>query len=284
MSADSSDVTPPVDEVAALRAEVARLRYELDVTLNVLDTLPFGVFWKDLTLTYRGANRLTLAAGGYSERSGYLGKTDAEMPWTREQAEAYVAADRQVLATRQPKQHIVESIRDRAGEVHWVETFKAPLYDPAGELFGLVGTFRDITARKLAEDSAAAEQRAALQALATPLLPVADGVVVLPLIGALDAERLTQIMETLLAGVVHHRAAVAIVDITGLRAVDSTAADGLVRAARAIRLLGAEAVLTGVGPAVAQTLVALGADLQDLVVLGDLKAGIAHALGRRPAR
>ncbi|HEY0133920.1 MAG TPA: STAS domain-containing protein, partial [Nannocystis sp.] len=118
----------------------------------------------------------------------------------------------------------------------------------------------------------------------TPLLPVADGVIVLPLIGSLDPDRAEQVMQALLAGVVEHRATTAILDITGLQTVDTAAAEALMRTARAIRLLGAEAIVTGVRPAVAQTLVALGTELGGLVVLGDLKAGIRHALARRNAR
>ncbi len=83
---------------------------------------------------------------------------------------------------------------------------------------------------------------------------------------------------------VHHRATFAILDITGLHTIDADAAEGLVRAARAIRLLGAEAIVTGVRPGVAQLLVNLGTDLAGLVVLGDLKAGIAHALAPRASR
>lgn len=273
MSADT-----PSDEVAALRARVADLERELRLAQGVLEAVPFALFWKDRDLVYRGCNRLGFAASGLSDLGSFLGHTDYELPWNREQADAFVADDREVLASRQPKPHIVESLRDAAGRMSWVETYKAPVLDPAGEPIGVLGIFRDITEQKLAEQELADEQRATLLRMATPLLPVADGVIVLPLIGALDPDRAAQMMETLLAGVVEHRARTAILDITGLHTVDVAAAEALVRAARAIRLLGAEAVLTGVRPGVAQILVGLGADLGDLVVLGDLKAGIRHAL------
>ena len=148
----------------------------------------------------------------------------------------------------------------------------------------MVGTFRDISEQKQAEQANAQEQREVMLQMSTPLLPVADGVVVLPLIGSLDPERAEQVMHALLVGVTEHRATTAILDITGLHTVDTAAAEALVRAARAIRLLGAEAIVTGVRPSVAQTLVALGTELGDLLVLGDLKAGIRHALARRGAR
>jgi len=278
MSADPTAAASPADEIAALQVRVAGLEHELEAMQGVVDALPYGLFWKDTDLVYRGCNKLGLAATGLDDRATFLGRTDFDMPWNREQAEAFVADDREVLAHRQAKPHIVESVRDANNFVRWVETFKAPVFGRAGELLGVVGTFRDISEQKLAEQATAAEQREAMLRISTPLLPVADGVVVLPLIGTLDPERAEQVMQTLLAGVVEHRARTAILDITGLHEVDTAAAEALVRAARAIRLLGAEAIVTGVRPGVAQTLVALGTDLGDLVVLGDLKAGIRHAL------
>lgn len=279
MSADAPSATPP-DETAALRAEVERLRGELGMVQAVLDAMPYGVYWKDSELRYRGFNRLGFASTGLTDPGTVIGKTDRDMPWPPEATEYFIAADREALAGRRPKEHAIESMRNATGQTVWVENYKAQVLGPDGAVLGVVGTFRDITAQKLAEEAALAEQREALEEMATPLLPVADGVVVLPLIGTLDPRRADQVMQTLLTGVSQHRARVAIVDITGLHTVDTTAAEGLLRAARAIRLLGAEAIVTGVRPAVAQTLVALGTDLGGLVVLGDLKAGIAHAIGR----
>ncbi len=285
MSVDSASAPPdPADELTALRAQVGDLERKLGIVNAVLDALPFGVFWKDRELVYRGCNRIGLAASGLADTAEFVGRTDFELPWNRTQAEAFVADDREVLTRRAAKPHIVESVRDAAGQVSWVETYKAPVFLADGELVGVVGTFRDITQSKLAEQAALNEQHEAMQRLATPLLPVADGVVVLPLIGTLDPGRAAYVMETLLAGVVHHRAKFAILDITGLHTIDTDAAAGLVRAARAIRLLGAEAIVTGVRPGVAQLLVDLGTDLGGLVVLGDLKAGIAHAIAPRPSR
>ena len=277
-----SPSAPPDDETASLRAEVARLSAQLRLVNAVLDSLPFGIFWKDLDLVYRGFNRHGLRSTGFKDVSECFGRTDHQMPWTHEQAESYMADDRQVLESREPKPNIIEAVRGASGRTAWVETTKAPLFDADGELIGVAGTFRDITEDKLAEQAALAEQRDALQAMATPLLPVADGVVVVPLIGDLDPARAEQVMQTLLDGVVKHRARVAILDITGLQTIDTAAAAGLLRAARAIRLLGAEAIVTGVRAGVAQTLVDLGTDLGGIVVLGDLKAGIAHAIAGRP--
>jgi rsbT co-antagonist protein RsbR len=123
-------------------------------------------------------------------------------------------------------------------------------------------------------------QEETLRALSTPLIPVSDRVVVMPLIGRIDRQRAGQIMEALLHGVARHQAAVAILDVTGVPEADEHVADALIRATGAVRLLGAQVVLTGIQPAMAQTLVQLGADLGGMVTVATLEAGIAYAMGR----
>lgn len=122
-------------------------------------------------------------------------------------------------------------------------------------------------------------QAAALAELSTPLIPINDRVVVMPLIGAVDSRRVQQVIDTLLDGVSRTRVTTAILDITGVPVVDTQVANGLVRAAQAVRLLGARVVLTGIRPEVAQTLVGLGADLNGVVTRSTLQSGIAYATG-----
>ncbi len=128
-----------------------------------------------------------------------------------------------------------------------------------------------------------AAQQATLRELSTPLMPIADGVIAMPLIGAIDTMRAQQIMETLLYGVSEYRAQVAIIDITGVKVVDTQVAGALVRAARAARMLGAQVVLTGISPEIAQTLVHIGAELRDMTTRATLQEGIDYALKRRVA-
>jgi rsbT co-antagonist protein RsbR len=150
-----------------------------------------------------------------------------------------------------------------------------------------VSTVRDISARKQAEeeqlrlqDEVIDAQRAALRELSTPLMPLTANVVAMPLVGAIDSTRIQQIMETLLEGISSHQAEIAILDITGVQVVDTQVADGLIRAAQAVRLLGAEIVLTGIGATMAQTLVHLGADMSTITTRGTLQDGIAYAMER----
>jgi rsbT co-antagonist protein RsbR len=115
--------------------------------------------------------------------------------------------------------------------------------------------------------------------LSTPVIPVHDGVLVLPLVGTIDSVRSAQVMESLLNAIQKDRASFVIIDITGVPTVDTGVANHLLRSTRAAALLGARCVLVGVSPAVAQTLVQLGVDFGDLVTRSDLQAGIAYALG-----
>jgi anti-anti-sigma factor len=146
---------------------------------------------------------------------------------------------------------------------------------------------RDITeqkrAQKALEESQAQlirAQAAALVELSTPLIPISDEIVVMPLIGVLDSRRMEHATQILLEGIQRTRAKAAILDITGVSLMDSSVADSLVRAARAVQLLGSRVILTGIRPDVAQTLVTIGAPLSGIVTRGTLQSGIAHAMAR----
>lgn len=147
---------------------------------------------------------------------------------------------------------------------------------------------RDVTERRLVERARQEQlrheeiiraQEAMLAQLSTPLIPLKDGVMVMPLIGHLDAQRIDRVLSALLDGVQAQRARVAILDVTGVPAVDAQIADAFVRAARAVQLLGAQVVLTGIRAEVAQALVKVQADLRGIVTRATLQSGIAFATG-----
>lgn len=147
--------------------------------------------------------------------------------------------------------------------------------------------FADISERKRTEealrrtaiqDELIRIQEASLRALSTPLIPVSDQVIVMPLVGAIDAGRGARILEVLLQGITAHRASIAILDVTGVPSLDAVVARGLVQATRAVKLLGAEAVLTGISPSSAQALVQMGVDLREVITRATLKDGIDYAL------
>ena len=130
------------------------------------------------------------------------------------------------------------------------------------------------------QDEVIRMQAATLEQLSTPLIPISDDILVMPLIGTIDSQRAQKMMETLLQGLATHQARAAILDITGVPVVDNEVAQGLLRAAQAAQLLGARVVLTGIRPEVAQTLVGIGAELRGIVSYSTLQNGIRAALSQ----
>ena len=112
------------------------------------------------------------------------------------------------------------------------------------------------------------------------MIPLSERVLVMPLIGSIDRVRAQRILEVLLNGITEKRARMVILDVTGLPRLDSENANLLVRAARAVRLLGAEMIITGIGPDLARSLVELRIDFGALVMRSELRAGIEYALQR----
>jgi len=151
-------------------------------------------------------------------------------------------------------------------------------------------TFENVTERKHAEDALRQSmlqeekihaQQVALEELSTPMIPITDRIVVMPLIGAIDSRRAQQVMESLLNGVANTRAETAIIDITGVSVVDTQVANALIRAAVSVQLLGARVMITGIRPEVAQTLVGLGVDLRGISAYGTLSSAISVAMAKR---
>lgn len=108
---------------------------------------------------------------------------------------------------------------------------------------------------------------------------ITDDVLVMPIVGAMDGARAQQALETALAGFAARQAKVVILDITGVARVDATVAEALIKTAKALQLLGAKTVLSGVRPEVARALVDQDVHLGSIVTLGTLQSSIAYALG-----
>jgi anti-anti-sigma factor len=121
---------------------------------------------------------------------------------------------------------------------------------------------------------------ATVRELSTPIIPVLDRVLVMPLVGTIDTARSQQIIETLLSAITTHDAEVVIIDITGVSVMDTSVANHLLETTRAASLLGAQCVLVGITPEVAQTIVHLGVDLSGLVTMSTLQSGVRFALAR----
>ncbi len=126
-------------------------------------------------------------------------------------------------------------------------------------------------------------QEAALWELSVPILELGEGILSLPVIGALDAARAMDMTERLLQRALTSQASWVLVDLTGVTDVNESTADHLLRLARTVRLLGCRCILTGIGPQIAQALVSLRADLQDLHPVASLREGLRYCLDMEQA-
>ena len=144
----------------------------------------------------------------------------------------------------------------------------------------LMGTLRVLVMEIALSEGAEVidRQRQQLLELSTPVIKLWDGVVAVPLIGTLDSARTQVVMETLLQAIVDQNAGVAILDITGVPMVDTLVAQYLLKTAMAVRLMGAECVISGIRPTIAQTIVQLGIDLGDITTRATLADALAWAL------
>ncbi|WP_426139015.1 STAS domain-containing protein [Pseudomonas sp. DWP3-1-2] len=123
-------------------------------------------------------------------------------------------------------------------------------------------------------------QQEELLELSTPVVKLWDGVLALPMIGTLDSQRTQVVMESLLQRIVDTGSEIAIIDITGVPTVDTLVAQHLLKTVTAIRLMGADCIISGVRPQIAQTIVHLGLDLQGVVTKANLADALALALRR----
>jgi rsbT co-antagonist protein RsbR len=121
------------------------------------------------------------------------------------------------------------------------------------------------------------EQQEAIRELSTPVLQVRERLLILPIIGVLDSPRARQLTEQLLGAIQANRAKVVVIDITGVAAIDLTVANHLVQTVEASRLMGADAIITGLSSEIAHTLVDLGVDLSMMRTVGDLQGGLEEA-------
>jgi len=163
------------------------------------------------------------------------------------------------------------------GSQFWANVVISAVRDEKGSLRGYAKITRDLTERKEAEERIQQQSKEIME-LSTPVMQVWKGVVAAPLIGSLDSQRTQQFMERLLNRIVETNSPVALVDIMGVPTIDTQTAQHLIETISAVRLLGAQVVLTGVRPVIAQTLVHLGIDLSDIITRSSLAAGIQVAL------
>jgi rsbT co-antagonist protein RsbR len=180
-------------------------------------------------------------------------------------------------------------------EGRWISASAAPVRDGSGKITATVVLFRDISERKELEEELEARNRelsaseaekaelitrlkSSIQELSTPILEVWEDVLAMPVIGIVDSRRSAEMMDRLLEEVVKTQAQFVIIDLTGVDVVDTQTADHFLKLVKAVGLIGARCVVTGIRPAVAQTLVDLGIGFGSLATLRNLRHGLRYCL------
>jgi len=296
-------------ELEEARARIAELEQAQLLLDALLENSPDWIFFKDRESRFIRTNTGHAKMMGCDDPRDVVGKTDFDF-FPPEDAQRFYDEEQQIMASGQPVIAREWSVPSSSGEILWVSEHKIPIKDKEGRVVGLVGFSTNITSRKRAEEALerayaeveqqvkertaelerALAERAELQAriieaqrqvieeLSTPIIPITERIIVMPLIGSIDTLRARDIMRRLLDGIAQHRAKVVILDITGVPIVDSGVAAHLNKTIQAARLKGAWTIVTGISNAVAETIVDLGIDWGDVATLSDLQAGLQAAL------
>lgn len=251
------------------------------ILIALCSNLPSVVFVKDVSGRYAIINQHFVDLFETSPENVF-GKTDYEL-FPAEIAVRIRRKDDQIIADGIPLDY--EGLLPTPRGPRTYRTLKFLLHDRRGELLGVAGISMDVSDVKRLEAERDAmytqvieAQKAVLRELEAPLLPIAKGVLVLPLVGALDEERLHRIEEALWPGVAAQRARYVILDLTGARMIEPGAASRLLQIAEGTKLLGARVIVTGVRPDAALALVKASVDISSLIVLGTLEDAIAYTL------
>lgn len=289
----------------AQRRREEQLAEEVELLRTLINLAPSLIFIKDRQSRYVLANSALSACYGMTPEQ-VVSASQHELTASAEEAEHFASVDRQVIDTGQ--EAVIEEKETRPnGEVHWYQTVKKPIVRRSGEVqvacfsvdvterhraqAALERSARELQAmaeaarREADEKSALAaeldRQLAVVQAqhrqilaLSAPILEVADGIVGVPLIGAMDEERTAMLTERLLECIASRQVRSVVLDLSALEAVDTRTADRLVSIVQAIGLLGARAAITGIQPAVARTMTSLGIDLSCMITMRTPKDAI----------
>ncbi len=284
----TEDITDQIRAEEALRESQRRL----DSLIRNLPGIAYRVKRAERRWIAEFLSEGTINVTGYPANDFI--ETDQQRP-RRRFPDLIVADDREAVresihsALAQQRQYeVMYRIRHANGCIRWLWERGSGVFDDQGRLLAIEGFISDVTAeQQAAEERQAlneriiAAQQAALRELSTPIVPISQGVIAMPLIGSIDSMRAQQIIETLLEGVNTTGAHIVILDVTGVPVVDTQVANALLRSAQAVRLLGAEVLLTGIRPEVAQTIVGLGLDLSHIRTMASLQDGIIYALSRQ---
>ncbi len=177
------------------------------------------------------------------------------------------------------KRALIETIRESMTETPDIETLFALSWKFSETIDRLALLAIDVFSQE--RESVIRAQEKQMLELSTPVIQLWEGILALPLIGTLDSERTQVVMEALLSKIVAHRASIAILDITGVPTVDTLTAQHLLKTVAAAKLMGADCIISGIRPQIAQTIVQLGIDLSSVMTKATLAGAFRLALRRR---
>ncbi|MFH2092286.1 MAG: PAS domain S-box protein [Pseudomonadota bacterium] len=138
-------------EIAERKRAEEILRKNRSMLEQILNTTPQSIFWKDINGVYLGCNQVFSQAAGLKFPDMIIGKTDFDLPWPKQESEAYRADDQEVIQFNRTKLHIIEPLQQADGSRIWIDTSKVPLLDEQGKVYGVLGVYEDITDKKKAE-------------------------------------------------------------------------------------------------------------------------------------
>jgi len=269
-------------ELKACRKEIETIKVKVTLLDSLLEHIPDRIYFKDKESRFLDVSKSKAKGTGLS-REEFKGKTDFDF-FSEEEAKVMRADEEKIMESGEPVIDKVQKLELSEGKEKWLSVTKVPFYDKKGNVIGTLGISRDVTRLKTLELERVKKieaQQEELAVLSTPVIDIWEGVLTVPLLGVLDSERASRIAEALLTQIVETRSFAAIMDISGISAVDSAVADLLIRTAKAVRLVGAEAILTGVGVEVAQTIADLGIDMEGLKTMATLRDGLKYAINRK---
>ena len=246
---------------------------EVSITKLLLNRMMAKSFAKDSNSIWLYADEKMAQDVGLKPEQ-IKGKSDFEL-FPKDLAEKYSSDDKRIM-----EKGVVETLEERydiQGVETYVRTVKIPMKDETGKIVGIAGYFQDITREKQLEDRIKVQAKEILET-STPVIQVLEGIIIAPIIGTLDSSRTQQIMEKILNSIVQTHSSVAILDITGVPTVDTATASNLIETITAIKLLGAQVLVTGIRPVIAQTMVHLGVNLSSFLTFSSLENGIKVAL------
>ncbi len=271
------DITQRLQAEAALRQSEERYRRMAD---NIQDGLTI-IEGRDVVYLN---DRVCEIFGRPRDELKRLSGLDIAAPEEKARLQSLIE---ETKARGEPVESLMFWIMRPDGTRRYIHNRYSTSYDDEGVLLRFVVT-TDMTERKRAEmereqlqQEVIEAQREALKELSTPVIPVVERILVMPLVGSIDTMRARDIMRTLLEGISAHRAKFVILDVTGVPVMDTGVVNHINKTIQAARLKGAQTIVTGISDAVAEAVVDLGIDWGAVETLADLRTGLRIALHRR---